>query len=141
MSFPWELEFLREPHIESDEALVTQHVAVSDLAGPRIAEAAVAATGSLKRFGLPSSVGDETSGETRTPLDWTFQFVAQMPPSKGVCTGNPEFQRKIPVNCQPPRTVSTTFGMSLKKVLPLPKGSPKSQLALIMWRASKSELA
>src|SRR5690242_18286427 len=104
-----------------------------------------AATGSLNRFGVPFApflVVDVSSGRTRTPLDCTFQFVAQTQQSNGAeAIGSPLFQRKIPVDCQPPKTCSMTPPALPKNRLPRPIGSPITQFALMMCRESKSEVA
>ena len=91
-----------------------------------------AAVGSLKRFGLPARVGEDSNGRTRTPFDCTFQLVAQRLPSNGDGTGIPLFQRKMPVICQLPTTASNTFGMPPNKALLLPNGSSASQFALMV---------
>src|ERR1041385_3939822 len=98
-----------------------------------------AASGSLNRLGCPALVGDDWIGRTRTPFDCTFQFVAHTQQSKGAAVmGRPLFQRKIPVVVQPPRTLSTMPLEFDRNRLPRPSGSPTTQFALMMCRASKS---
>src|SRR5678815_4376523 len=88
-----------------------------------------ASTGSLNRLGCPALVVDDWIGRTRTPFDWTFQFVAQTQQSNGAAVmGSPVFQRKIPVDCQPPNTCSVMPPALLKNRLPRPNGSPTTQL-------------
>ena len=74
-------------------------------------------------------------------FDCTFQFVAQRSAWNGVWMGSPEFQRKMPVTCQSPRAALSGPFRSWPSQRPRPTGSETSQLALTMWRTSKSELA
>src|SRR5690348_7591565 len=80
-----------------------------------------AATGSVNKFGVPFApflVVDDSIGRTRTPLDWTFQLVAQTQQSNGAAViGSPLFQRKMPVDCQPPKICSV-----------MPPALPKNRL-------------
>src|SRR6185295_1308057 len=81
-----------------------------------------AASGSAKMFGLPlTSPSVVETGRTRTKPDERFQFVGQRWNPNGrfaVPVGAPEFQRKIPVNCHPPKMPFTTLPELFRNVLP-----------------------
>src|SRR5438105_1743199 len=70
-------------------------------------------------------------GPFRTADEVSSQFVAQKPRPGPIVKGNPLLQRNKPENCHPPTMASIQRLMPDAKVLPCPKGSSYTQLALI----------
>src|SRR5262249_19760283 len=104
-----------------------------------------AAVGSTNMFGVPFTIeAFDSSGRTRTIPEERFQFVGHRWKPNGrlpAPVGKPEFQRKIPANCQPPKIPLTSLFASWNSAFPRPIGNPTNQFALMMWRTSKSESA
>ena len=73
-------------------------------------------------------------------LPCRFQFVAQHERQLATLNGKPLVQRIRPAIDQSPISWLTTLLTPPPKRLPWPNGSSASQLVLIWWRTSKSDV-
>jgi hypothetical protein len=107
MTFNWKVEGLCQSEIEPDIPRLPEDVPFSGLPGARISKTLIRGSWVCEKVGMRSRLRCAAStGRIRVPWLWTSQFVAQISASKAALTGRPEFHRKIPVSCQPPRKAS-----------------------------------